>query len=62
MVQRSSRRPELSGADIAGPGESTRILFTDDEVAAIGEQASASGVWLSCHSQAVMALIEIPQV
>ena len=43
---------ELSGADIDGPGESARVLFTDEEVAAIGEQASASGVWLSCHSQA----------
>lgn len=43
---------ELSGNDIDGPGESARVLFTDDEVAAIGEQAAESGVWLSCHSQA----------
>ena len=43
---------ELSGADIDGPGESARVLFTDDEVAVIGEQARRCGVWLSCHSQA----------
>ena len=43
---------ELSGNDIDGPGESARVLFTDDEVAAIGAQARRSNVWLSCHSQA----------
>ena len=43
---------ELSGNDIDGPGESARVLFTDDEVAAIGEQAAESQVWLSCHAQA----------
>jgi imidazolonepropionase-like amidohydrolase len=43
---------ELSGNDIDGPGESARVLFTDDEVAAIGEQTRQCGVWLSCHSQA----------
>ena len=43
---------ELSGNDIDGPGESARVLFTDDEVAAIGAQAAESKVWLSCHAQA----------
>ena len=43
---------ELSGNDIDGPGESARVLFTDDEVAAIGAQAAESQVWLSCHAQA----------
>ena len=43
---------ELSGNDIDGPGESARVLFTDEEVAAIGAQAAVSGVSLACHSQA----------
>ena len=43
---------ELSGADIDGPGESALVRFTDAEVAAIGQQAASSNVWLSCHSEA----------
>ena len=43
---------ELSGNDVDGPGGSATMLFDDDEVTAIGEQARKSHVWLSCHSQA----------
>ena len=43
---------ELSGNDVDEPGGSATVLFEDDEVAAIGEQARLSQVWLACHSQA----------
>ena len=43
---------ELSGNDVDEPGASATVLFDDDEVAAIGEQARQSQVWLACHSQA----------
>lgn len=43
---------ELSGNDVDEPGGSARVLFSDEEVEAIGLQAAKSGVWLTCHSQA----------
>lgn len=43
---------ELSGNDADEAGGSSRLLFGEEEVAAIGEQARASSVWLTCHSQA----------
>ena len=43
---------ELSGNDVDEPGGSSRVLFSEAEVAAISAQAAESGVWLSCHAQA----------
>jgi len=43
---------ELSGNDVDEAGGSSRVLFDEEEVAAIGQQARESDVWLTCHAQA----------
>ena len=46
----------LSGDDGFSPGGGKNTVYTDEEVAAIGEQARELEVWLSCHSQAAEAV------
>ena len=46
----------LSGEDALQPGSSQTLLYTEDEVRAAGEQARASGVWLTGHAQAAAAV------
>jgi imidazolonepropionase-like amidohydrolase len=46
----------LSSDDGFEPGGGRKLQYTEDEVAAIGEAARESGVWLSCHSQAAEAV------
>ena len=47
---------QLSSDDAFVPGGSQLVIYTDDEVAAIGSQARESGVSLSCHAQANEAI------
>jgi imidazolonepropionase-like amidohydrolase len=46
----------LSSDEAFSPGGSQKLTYTEEEVAAIGEQARESGVWLACHSQAAQAV------
>lgn len=46
----------LSSDEGFAPGGAQVLLYTDDEVAAIGESARAAGVWLACHAQAAAAV------
>lgn len=46
----------LSSDEAFSPGGSQKLTYTEEEVAAIGEQARESGVWLACHSQASQAV------
>jgi imidazolonepropionase-like amidohydrolase len=46
----------LSSDEAFSPGGSQRLTYAEDEVAAIGEQARESGVWLACHAQAAQAV------
>ncbi len=46
----------LSGDDGFSPGGGRNVVYSEEEVAAIGEQARESDVWLSCHSQAADAV------
>jgi len=46
----------LSSDEAFSPGGSLQLTYTEDEVAAIGEQARESGVWLACHAQAAQAV------
>jgi imidazolonepropionase-like amidohydrolase len=46
----------LSGESALQPGASMRLLYTDAEVAAAGEEASASNVWLTGHAHAAEAV------
>ena len=46
----------LSSDEAFSPGGSQQLTYTEDEVAAIGEQARESGVWLACHAQAAQAV------
>jgi len=46
----------LSSDDGFEPAGGRKLMYTEDEVAAIGEQARESDVWLSCHSQAAEAV------
>ena len=46
----------LSGDDNFTPNGSQDILYSDEEVAAAGEQARESGIWLACHAQAAAAV------
>ena len=46
----------LSSDDAFQPNGSQALTYTDEEVAAIGEQARESGVWLACHAQAAGAV------
>lgn len=42
----------LSGDDAFGPGGSQQVHYTEAEVAAAAEEASAAGIWLAAHAQA----------
>jgi imidazolonepropionase-like amidohydrolase len=46
----------LSSDEAFKPGGSQELTYTEEEVAAIGEQARESGVWLACHAQAARAV------
>lgn len=46
----------LSGDDNFTPGGSQDLTYTEDEVAAAGEEARACGLWLACHAQAAAAV------
>lgn len=46
----------LSSDEGFQPGGSQVLLYTDEEVAAIADQARKSGVWLACHAQAATAV------
>jgi imidazolonepropionase-like amidohydrolase len=47
---------ELSGDESSVYGGSETLLFTEQEIAAIGDQAKESHVWLACHAQAALAI------
>ncbi len=46
----------LSGESALKPGASMQLLYTPEEVAAAGEQARASDVWLTGHAHAAEAV------
>lgn len=46
----------LSGESALQPGASHRLLYTEAEIAAAGEQARESGVWLTGHAHAAEAV------
>lgn len=46
----------LSSDDAFAPNGSQTITYTEDEVAAIGDEARNCGVWLACHAQAAEAV------
>ncbi|MEY4580754.1 MAG: hypothetical protein RL701_5457 [Pseudomonadota bacterium] len=46
----------LSGESALKPGASQQVLYTEDEIAAAGEQARASQVWLTGHAHAAPAI------
>ncbi|WP_119155343.1 amidohydrolase family protein [Caldimonas tepidiphila] len=46
----------ISGESALQPGASHRLLYTEDELRAAGEQARESGVWLTGHAHAAEAV------
>jgi imidazolonepropionase-like amidohydrolase len=46
----------LSGESALKPGASMQILYSEEEMRAAGEQARASGVWLTGHAHAAEAI------
>ncbi len=46
----------LSSDEGFEPGGSQRLLYSEEEVAAIGDAARQAGVWLACHAQAAAAV------
>jgi imidazolonepropionase-like amidohydrolase len=46
----------LSSDDAFKPNGSQTLTYTEEEVAAIGEEARSCGVWLACHAQAADAV------
>lgn len=46
----------LSSDDAFKPNGSRTLTYTGEEVAAIGDEARACGVWLACHAQAADAV------
>ena len=46
----------LSGESALKPGASMQLLYNEDEIKAAGEQARASGVWLTGHAHAPEAI------
>ena len=46
----------LSSDDAFKPNGSQTLTYTEEEVAAIGEEARSCGVWLACHAQAAAAV------
>lgn len=46
----------LSSDEGFSPGGAQMLLYTEEEVAAISEEAHRRGVWLACHAQAAEAV------
>ena len=46
----------LSSDDAFTPGGSHKLTYSEEEVAAIGDEARKSGVYLACHAQAAEAV------
>lgn len=46
----------LSSDEAFKPNGSQTLTYTEEEVAAIGEEARNCGVWLACHAQAAQAV------
>jgi imidazolonepropionase-like amidohydrolase len=46
----------LSSDDAFKPNGSQALTYTEEEVAAIGDEARSCGVWLACHAQAADAV------
>ncbi|HEX2511983.1 MAG TPA: amidohydrolase family protein, partial [Xanthobacteraceae bacterium] len=46
----------LSSDDAFKPNGSQTLTYTEEEVAAIGDEARKCGVWLACHAQAAEAV------
>ena len=46
----------LSGDDNFTPNGSQDLVYSEAEVAAAGDQARRSGIWLACHAQAAAAV------
>ena len=46
----------LSSDEAFTPGGSQQLTYTEDEVAAIGDEARACGLFLACHAQAAQAV------
>ena len=46
----------LSSDDAFTPGGSQKLTYTEEEVAAIGDEARKRGVYLACHAQAAEAV------
>jgi imidazolonepropionase-like amidohydrolase len=46
----------LSSDDAFKPNGSQTLTYTEEEVAAIGDEARSCGVWLACHAQAAAAV------
>lgn len=46
----------LSGESALKPGASMQLLYSEEEIKAAGEQARASGVWLTGHAHAAEAI------
>ena len=46
----------LSGDDNFTPNGSQELCYSEEEVAAAGEEARAQGLWLACHAQAAAAV------
>jgi imidazolonepropionase-like amidohydrolase len=46
----------LSGDDAFAPGASQHLTYTEEEVAAVANEAHARGIWLSCHAQSAESI------
>jgi imidazolonepropionase-like amidohydrolase len=46
----------LSSDDGFAPGAGQQLMYSEEEVAAIGAQARESSIWLACHAQAAEAV------
>lgn len=46
----------LSSDEGFQPGGSQHLLYSEEEVQAIGEEARQAGIWLACHAQAAAAV------
>ena len=46
----------LSSDEAFKPNGSQTLTYTEEEVAAIGDEARKRGVWLACHAQAAQAV------
>ncbi|WP_010542909.1 amidohydrolase family protein [Sphingomonas elodea] len=46
----------LSGEDALKPGTAQDILYTDEEMEAVGAAAKAAGIWIACHTYTTRAI------